>query len=104
MAGTGPSRCAPPSATSTRSRPTSRSIGQPGGTTTTKTGSFGFAGLDILAAGTLAEQMSFLLVYTPGLGSAAFGTQPSDGDLESAWVGFFRLFGTPFLNLRVGKF
>ncbi|MGZ6130680.1 MAG: hypothetical protein ACXWLF_01570 [Myxococcaceae bacterium] len=76
----------------------------PGGTTTTKTGSFGFAGLDILAAGTLAEQISFLLVYTPALGSASFGTAPSDGDLESAWVGFFRLFGTPFLNLRVGKF
>ncbi len=75
----------------------------PGSTTTTKTGSFGFAGLDILTAGTLGEQISFLLVYTPGLGSAGFGTGPSDGDLESAFVGFHRLFGTPFLNLRVGK-
>lgn len=78
-------------------------VDQPPGETTTKTGSFGFAGLDILTAGALGEQISFLVVYTPGLGSASFGTEPSDGDLESAFVGFHRLFGTPFLNIRVGK-
>jgi len=78
-------------------------VDQPPGETTTKTGTFGFAGLDILTAGTLGEQISFLVVYTPGLGSAGFGTAPADGDLESAFIGFHRLLGTPFLNLRVGK-
>jgi hypothetical protein len=78
-------------------------VDQPPGETTTKTGTFGFAGLDILTAGTLGEQISFLVVYTPGLGSAGFGTAPADGDLESAFVGFHRLFDTPFLNIRVGK-
>jgi hypothetical protein len=78
-------------------------VAEPPGTTTTKTGSFGFSGLDVLTAGGLGEQISWLLVYTPGLGSASFGTEPSDGDLESAFVGFHRLFGTPFLNVRVGK-
>ena len=78
-------------------------VDQPPGTTTTKNGSFGFSGLDILTAGSLGEQFSFLVVYTPGLGSASFGTEPSDGDLESAFVGFHRIFGTPFLNVRVGK-
>ena len=78
-------------------------VAEPPGTTTTKTGTLGFAGLDILTAGALGEQMSWLLVYTPALGSAGFGTGPADGDLESAFVGFHRLFGTPFLNIRVGK-
>lgn len=75
----------------------------PNGLATTQTGTFGFAGLDILTAGTLGEQINFLLVYTPGLGGAGFGTSPSDGDLESAWVGFTRLLATPFFNVRVGK-
>ena len=78
-------------------------VDQPPGTTTTKTGTFGFAGLDILTAGALGEQISWLLVYTPALGSAGFGTAPADGDLESAFIGFHRIFGTPFLNVRVGK-
>ncbi len=78
-------------------------VDQPPGTTTTKNGTFGFAGLDILTAGALGEQFSWLVVYTPGLGSAGFGTAPSDGDLESAFVGYHRIFGTPFLNVRVGK-
>jgi len=77
----------------------------PNGLATTQTGTFGFTGLDILTAGTLGEQINFLVVYTPGLASSGFMTAPSlDGsDLESAWVGFTRLFGTPFLNVRVGK-
>ena len=78
-------------------------VDQPPGSTTTKNGTLGFAGLDILTAGALGEQFSWLVVYTPGLGSASFGTEPADGDLESAFVGFHRLFGTPFLNIRVGK-
>jgi hypothetical protein len=83
--------------------PVEPTTSNPTGLATTQTGTFGFAGLDILTAGTLGEQISFLLVYTPGLGSAGFGTGPSDGDLESAWVGFTRLFGSPYLNVRVGK-
>jgi hypothetical protein len=77
----------------------------PNGLATTKTGTFGFTGLDMLTAGTLGEQINFLVVFTPGLASSGFFTAPSlDGsDLESAWVGFTRLAGTPWLNVRVGK-
>ena len=32
----------------------------------TQTGTFGFTGLDVFAAGTLGNYLSFLLVYTPG--------------------------------------
>jgi hypothetical protein len=74
-----------------------------GNTATTGTGSFGFSGLDLLTAGTLGEQMSFLVVYVPQLASGGFGLDPGDSDLESAFVGFHRIFGTPFLNIRVGK-
>ncbi len=77
----------------------------PNGLATTETGTFGFTGLDILTAGTLGEQINFLVVFTPGLASSGFFTAPSlDGsDLESAWIGFTRLFGTPYANIRVGK-
>jgi hypothetical protein len=38
------------------------------------------------------------------LASANYNTNaPQGGDLESAWVVFTRLFGTPYLNVRVGK-
>jgi len=86
--------------------PVQPTASNPNGLTTTQTGTFGFAGLDILTAGTLGEQINFLVVYTPSLAGAGFQTSPGaieDSDLESAWVGFTRLFGTPFLNVRVGK-
>ena len=71
---------------------------------TTQTGAFGFTGLDILTAGALGEQLSWLLVYTPGLNGAGFRQGGnSGGDLESAFVGFHRIAGTPYLNVRVGK-
>lgn len=76
----------------------------PNGTTTTETGTFGFGGLDILTAGTLGEQIGFLLVVEAQLQSAGYQlNSPQGGDLESAWVVFTRLFGTPYANLRVGK-
>jgi hypothetical protein len=75
-----------------------------GGFSTTQTGNFGFTGLDILTAGSIGEQVSFLVVYTPGLNSSGFGLGGNDGgDLESAFAGFHRLFDTPYLNLRIGK-
>ena len=77
------------------------------------TGGFGFTGLDILSFGLLHRDISFGLVYTPGLGSAGFGTGPSDGDLEAAYVRLNRLErflgvkdepGKYLMNLKVGKF
>ena len=77
------------------------------------TGGFGFTGLDILSFGTLTRNIAFGLVYTPGLGSAGFGTGASDSDLEAAFVRLMRLEqylgvktepGNYLLNLKVGKF
>ena len=77
------------------------------------TGGFGFTGLDILSFGTLHRDLSFGVVFTPGLGSAGFGTGASDSDLESAYVRLNRLEqflgvkgepGTYLMNLKVGKF
>jgi hypothetical protein len=77
------------------------------------TGGFGFTGLDILSFGTLHRDIAFGIVFTPGLGSAGFGTGASDSDLESAFARFMRLErflgvksgpGDYLLNLKVGKF
>ena len=77
------------------------------------TGGFGFTGLDILSFGLLHRDISFGLVFTPGLGSAGFGTGPSDSDLEAAYIRFNRLErflgvkdepGKYLMNLKVGKF
>jgi hypothetical protein len=77
------------------------------------TGGFGFTGLDILSYGTIHRNIAFGLVFTPGLGSAGFGTGASDSDLEAAFVRLMRLEqyigvksqpGDYLLNLKVGKF
>ena len=77
------------------------------------TGGFGFTGLDLLSFGTLDRNLAFGVVFTPGLGSAGFGTGASDGDLEAAFVRLMRLerflgvksaSGDYLLNLKVGKF
>lgn len=76
------------------------------------TGSFGFTGLDILSAGILTRNVSFLVVYTPGLNSSGFGTAGNGGgDLESAFVRFDDIQGylgmakdTYLVNLKFGKF
>src|SRR5437867_3953437 len=86
-----------------------RAAGQP-----LTTSGFGFTGLDVLSFGTLARNLSFGIVYTPGLHDAGFGTGSSvstDSNLESAFVRLMnleRFLGGPsntyWANLRVGKF
>jgi len=78
-----------------------------GGTTSLNTGGFGFTGLDILSFGTLARDISFGVVYTPGLGSAGFGSGSTagQGDLESAFLKLDNIVGSDYLvNLNVGKY
>jgi hypothetical protein len=81
------------------------------GDVTATTGSFGFTGLDILSFGILHRDITFGLVYTPGLGSAGFNTGASDSDLEAAFIRldnlqrFVGLGSNNYLmNLKVGKF
>jgi len=78
-----------------------------GNNVNTATGSFGFTGLDVLSFGILARDISYAIVYTPGLASAGFYAAPTnnDSDLESAWVKLDNLFHSNyFLNLKVGKY
>jgi hypothetical protein len=81
--------------------------GTPTENVNTATGSFGFTGLDVLSFGILARDISFAIVYTPGLSSSGFYTAPSnlDSDLESAWVKLDNLFKSNYLlNVKVGKY
>jgi len=75
-----------------------------GGLGTAHSSGFGFTGLDFLSFGTLARDISYAIVYTPGLKSAGFNTGSSESDLESAWVRFDQLFKTSLLNVKIGKF
>jgi hypothetical protein len=85
-----------------------KNAGDSGGTNVnTATGSFGFTGLDILSYAILARDISYGIVYTPGLKSSGFYAAPSnlDSDLESAWVKLDNLFHSNyFLNLKVGLY
>jgi hypothetical protein len=79
----------------------------PGNNVNVATGSFGFTGLDVLSFGILARDISFAIVYTPGLASSGFYAAPSNGqgDLESAWVKLDNVFHSDYLlNLKVGKY
>jgi hypothetical protein len=70
-------------------------------------GSFGFTGLDVLSFGILARDVSFGMVYTPGLGSSGFnsGSSAGEGDLEAAFIRLDNLFHKDYLvNVRVGKY
>jgi hypothetical protein len=81
--------------------------GETGTTDNITSGSFGFTGLDILSFGVLARNVSFGLVYTPGLGSAGFnsGSSAGEGDLEAAYVRLDNIFHQSYLvNLKVGKY
>jgi hypothetical protein len=82
--------------------------GNPGDPTSNiATGDFGFTGLDILAFGTLARDISFGVVLTPGLGSAGFGSgsTETDSDLEAAYIRMDNLLQSDYLlNVKVGKF
>ncbi len=64
---------------------------------TIKTSGFDLTGIDILAAGTLAKNVSFLLVPSidPGDGTTGF---------ESANVRFDNIKGSPWLNFKFGKY
>lgn len=80
-------------------------VGNPGTkSVSASTGGFGFTGLDLLAFGTLAKDISFGVIYVPGLGSAGFGTGGSEGDLEAAFVRFNNLLSSSLLNVKAGKF
>jgi hypothetical protein len=75
------------------------------------TAGFGLYGLDLLAAGVLHKNISFLLVYTPRIDEPAGdfsgpgnGTNPAQiAALESASLVFSNLAGE-MLNLRIGRF
>jgi hypothetical protein len=76
-------------------------------TNTLTSGSFGFTGLDVLSFGVLARDISFGIVYTPGLGSSGFnsGSSAGEGDLEAAYVRLDNLFHKDYLvNVKVGKY
>ena len=70
------------------------------------TGSAGFSGIDVLSYGTLAKNISYGVVYTPGLAGSGFsiGNTINESDLETAFVRFNNLLDTSLLNVRVGKF
>jgi len=81
--------------------------------TTATSGSFGFTGLDVLSFGILARDITFGIVFTPFLSSAAFGTgaDVTDSNLESAFIKldnlqrFIGLGDNNYLmNFKVGKF
>lgn len=70
------------------------------------TRSAGFTGLDILSFGTLGRNISYGIVYTPGLKDAgiSIGDSRSESDLESAFVRLDNLAGSSLLNFKAGKF
>ena len=75
------------------------------GPITTNTGTFGFTGLDVWAAGTLGDRLSFAITYTPGLKGTGFqlAGNPGSSDLETAWLGIHDIGVEDWVNLRVGK-
>jgi hypothetical protein len=64
---------------------------------TVNTSGFDLTGIDILTGGTLAKNISFLLVPSIDVGSGTIG-------FESANVRFDNLLGSPWLNFKFGKF
>jgi len=66
------------------------------GKKTLKSGGIADASMDLLTAGTLTKDISFLVVPT---GFASDGAV----SLESYWASFSRVLGTDWLNIRVGK-
>jgi hypothetical protein len=78
-----------------------------GGTTAGNTNGFGIHGFDLLAAGVLHKNISFLMIYTPRVDEPTSdyrGTDASQpGALESANIVFSNLI-PDVLNLRIGRF
>lgn len=69
------------------------------------TGGIGFTGLDILSFGILTRDVSWGIVFVPGLADANFGTLAggSTSNLESAWLRVDNILGTSLLNVKVGR-
>ena len=63
--------------------------------TTVSTGTFNLTSLDVLSAGVLAKDISYLTVITPFLDNQV--------DLESIWIRFSNLLDTGWLNVKIGK-
>jgi len=83
------------------------------GPQTISQGRIGFNGIDLLMAGTLTRDVSFLVVIEPFLANAGIApvfpnqealiASPGEtGAVESLWVRADNLFGTPWLNLKLG--
>ncbi|HEY7725860.1 MAG TPA: hypothetical protein VH880_11025 [Anaeromyxobacteraceae bacterium] len=67
-----------------------------GGPVTATAGGVPFGGIDILAAGTVARDISYLVVL------AGF-VDGEPGAVESGWLRFNRIRGSPWFNVKVGK-
>jgi hypothetical protein len=85
-----------------------------GGNIAVNTGRIGTSGIDLLFAGTLTNNVSFLLVIEPQLTNVGFTTgimtdpalitAPGEvGLVESLWVRFDNIFGSPYLNFKIGR-
>jgi hypothetical protein len=81
---------------------------------TVQHGQIGLTNIDLLFAGTLTKDISFLITLEPFLTNANFNpeypnvnsviTGPGQaGFVESAWVRFDNILGSPYLNFKIGK-
>ena len=61
------------------------------------TSGFDLTGIDILTGGTLAKNISFLLVPSIDVGSGTIGFESANVRLDNLW-------GSPWLNFKFGKF
>src|SRR5216684_3162407 len=64
---------------------------------TVNTSGFDLTGIDILPGGTLAKNISFLLVPSIDVGSGTIGFESANVRLDNLW-------GSPWLNFKFGKF
>src|SRR5207237_8953535 len=69
----------------------------PSGEQTINTSGFDLTGIDILTGGTLANNISFLLVPSIDVGSGTVGFESAHARLDNLW-------GSPWLNFKFGKF
>src|SRR6266478_5720551 len=69
----------------------------PSGEQTINTSGFDLTGIDILTGGTLANNISFLLVPSIDPGSGTVGFESANVRLDNLW-------GSPWLNFKFGKF
>ena len=64
---------------------------------TVNTSGFDLTGIDILTGGTLAKNISFLLVPSIDVGTGTIGFESANVRLDNLW-------GSPWLNFKFGKF